>query len=176
MRFFSETDSDTGIINRFIETLRRQPHADPHRLVDAGSWVAVAIGGKPNYYHPIGNPPKSGTVLGELHAAGETVDEERWVELVRQRLMEIVDNGVDPVFLVRGLAHHITDIYRDMADTGRVDENRDRSREAMYAAAEDPVQLARYRRRLDDNLRSTQPGQMRRLPLAFDGWPTSCRP
>lgn len=85
-------------------------------------------------------------MLAEEAAAGRTLPEQEWVELLRQRLRELVATGVDAAFLVRSLAYYVTDWYRDLANIGTTtNERRGRVRQLMLEKAADPEGLENYR-------------------------------
>lgn len=147
MLFAHHLDPDQAIEN-FLEVLSSEPADDPHRLTDAGSFVALAVGGEPTYFTPLEGEPPPGTILAAIHAEGTTVSNSEWIALLRSRLHEVVNAGVDPLFLMRSIAYYVADWYRSLADTGRADNSRANSREDMLAIAEDPSRLSAYRLRL----------------------------
>ena len=146
--FLDENSDPNEPIESFLRILQVEPDDDPHRLTNAGSYVALAVGGDATYYTPLDEDPAPDTVLAEKKANGQTLPSVEWIRLLRQRLLEIADTGVDPVFLTRSLAHYVADWYRSMGDTARADEDRARSREGMLSLVEDPAKLDSYRRRL----------------------------
>jgi hypothetical protein len=132
----------------FLSVLAARPDADPHRLLNVAGLIAIAVGGELAHYLPLDAPPVPGTLLAEHAAAGRTLPEPEWLELLRQRLRELVDDGVDAVFLVRSLAHYVTDLYEQLANTEAAEEKRAQTRQGMYETAADPERLRSYRRRL----------------------------
>ena len=140
--------SPDQIIGDFLSVLSARPDADPHRLLNVAGLIAIAVGGEAEHYVPLDAPPHPGTILAEQAAAGRTLPEREWLELLRQRLRELVDDGVDAVFLVRSLAHYVTDLYEQLANTEAAEENRAQTRQGMYETAADPERLRSYRRRM----------------------------
>ena len=173
MLFDGRHDSNE-VIERFLSVLSTDPADDPHRLIDAGSFVAFALGGELSYYTPLDGDPRPGTVLAEKQAAGATVSSSQWIDLVRTRLHDIVDVGVEAVFLVRGLVHHVRDSYRALSDTGSADATRARSREGMLALVEDPVRLQAYQKRLIELDPQAEKKSLMRSRRAYVVWRTSC--
>jgi hypothetical protein len=140
--------SPDDVIEQFLSVLTARPAADHDRVKSAGPYIATALGGDLRHYWVLDDPPSPGSVLAEEATAGRTLPEQEWVELLRRRLRELVATGVDAAFLVRSLAHYVTDWYRDLANIGTMtDERRGRVRQLMLEDAADPERLENYRRR-----------------------------
>ena len=151
MLFCSPLDDDPGaLIEDFLSVLSASPVDDPHRIVNAGAYVGLAVEGKPFETHVLHGTesPSPGSVLGHLHAEGRTATQEAWTVMLRDRLHTLVGTGIDAAFLVRGLVHYVADWYAMQADIGEAKDRRASMREDLYAIADDPSRLAEYREHL----------------------------
>jgi hypothetical protein len=115
---------------------------------NVGRYAEVFVGGEAlSRVEPdTGRDPTPGSVGEMMRREHLVVSREQWFEMIRDRLRDLVESGMDEAFLVRS----IRDGIRPLLDPeiGEVDRNRAKAREHMERMLEDPVELAAFRARL----------------------------
>jgi len=115
---------------------------------NVGRYAEVFVGGEAlSRVEPdTGRDPTPGSVGEVMRREHLVVSREQWFEMIRDRLRDLVESGMDEAFLVRS----IRDGIRPLLDPeiGEVDRNRAKAREHMERMLEDPVELAAFRARL----------------------------
>lgn len=160
------------LISRFIELLGTP--SDPHRIVNAGTFVEVAIGDNSPLPGVVvveeGHEPVPGTVLAERVRTLRRVTPTEWLHLLEQRLREIVEFGLAEDFLCEALRDMVTEMYEDFADVGEAERKRASSRAGILAMCDDPEALEGFRQRVarrdpsvDDLTREQFADQMREM-------------
>ena len=92
-----------------------------------------------------GIDPKPGTVGEEITHSSTVVSRERYFELIRDRLMELVASGIDESFLVQSLRDALRRELASFTDVSHGDRNRAEMRADIQQSAEDPEAIARFR-------------------------------
>jgi hypothetical protein len=75
----------------------------------------------------------------------EVVSREKWFELIRKRLSELVTDGLEEAFLVRSVRDAVREMLAHLADTGTGDRNREQMRTFIEQQAEDPARITAFR-------------------------------
>jgi hypothetical protein len=110
------------------------------------SYVEVFLGGRALHsVVPDTGPPMPGSVGEMMRQQHEVVSRERYFELVRERLGELVAVGLEEAFLVRSVRDAVRQELEFMTDTGQADRNREEIRAFIERQAEDPAKISEFR-------------------------------
>jgi death-on-curing protein len=147
---YSLAGADGELVSRILDLL--DSTTDPRRIVDAGPFVELAIGDNSPLPGVVlvreGHDPVPGTVLAERVRRLRRVGPTEWLDLLEDRLTEIVEFGVAEDFLAAALRDRVTSMYERFANVGEAAANRERSREGLLATCDDEPALERFRQRV----------------------------
>jgi len=163
------------LIDRLIDLLNSDALGD-------GEWSNVSfyavyfLGGRTlRSVLPDTGPPVPGSVGEMRRQEQEVVNRARYFELIRERLGELVANGLEEAFLVWSVRDAIRQMLESMADVGTGDRNREEMRTLLERQAEDPAAIAAFRatlaerepsaEKLSDEEVAARLRNMARLPL-----------
>lgn len=141
------------LVDRLI-TLLNCDDLGEHGWDSVGFYAVVFIGGRRtlgNVTPDTGHPPVPGSV-GEWERQGtELVSRDRYFALIRERLVNLITNGMDEAFLVRSLRDAIRRQLEHLTDVGKGDLNRAELRSSIQRTAEDPIKIAKFRELLTED-------------------------
>lgn len=127
--------------------LEASPQVDELRRYDCPAYIAAAIGGLPSDIVDDPDRLTPGSYLHKRWLAGGTVEPDEWFEAFEQRVRDLVDDGMDPAFLVEAILDDLDRRYELMANTERANAARQRDRNGMLSILSDAEELERYRQR-----------------------------
>jgi hypothetical protein len=120
-----------------------------------GEWYSVSfyvthfLGGRTlGSVMPDTGPPVPGSVAEQRRQRHEVVSRETYFELIRERLGELVANGLEEAFLARSVRDAVRQMLESLADVGTGDRNREEIRTQIEHDAEDPAAIAAFRTKL----------------------------
>jgi len=124
-----------------------------------GGWDSVGfyaiffLGGKSlyNLVPDTGKDPVPGSVGEQRRQLGKLVSRDKYFELIRNRLSELVVCGIEEAFLVRSVRDAIRRELESLTDIGEGDRNRAQLRVRIERTAADPAEIAAFRARLATN-------------------------
>lgn len=160
MIFVHHQSAPTGGRGEQMEELRGRPGELLDRLVELlnsdalgeRGWSNVSrlatffLGGMLSSVVPDTGPPVPGSVGEAMQGLYEVVSRETYFELIRERLGELVSSGLEEEFLARSVRDAIRQRLESLADTGKADSNREKSRRYLEKLVEDPAGLEEGRR------------------------------
>ena len=115
---------------------------------NVGRYAEVFVGGAAlSRVDPdTGKDPTPGSVGEMMRREHLVVSREQWFEMIRDRLRDLVESGMDEAFLVRSIRDRIRPLLD--SEIGEVDRSRTKTREHIERMLEDPAELAAFRARL----------------------------
>jgi hypothetical protein len=141
-----------------------EPNGRPGELVDRlmnivrtevgpeGSWfdlgmvMALALGGQPIRVIPdIRRLPEPGSLGEAVRASTPVVSQNVYFEMIRLRMVELIDQGVNEAFIVHALRDQLRRDLMRVADVGVSDQRRAELREWLEATMNDPEGIAAVR-------------------------------
>lgn len=145
------------LLDRLIELLNGD-------ALGEGGWYDVSffasffLGGKAlrNVIPDTGKAPVPGTIGEMERQRRELVSRERYFELIRERLGELVADGLEEAFLARSVRDTIRRQLESLADTGTGDRNRTEMRARIERLADDPAEIAAFRALLAETDKSAE--------------------
>jgi len=108
--------------------------------MEAATYAAWALGGRPLQFSPApGWIPHAGTVGAEEFITGRTVGRERYLDLLRSRLVQVIDDGLREDFVVRAIADEVSMQFDRLTDTEASNASRARIGTAIARYVDDPA-------------------------------------
>jgi hypothetical protein len=140
------------LVDRLIDLMNSDALGE-RAWYDVTSYATVFIGGTAlqTAVPDTGGTPAPGTVGEHIRQSGELASREEYFELIRDRLRELVANGVEEAFLVRSLRDAVHQMLEHMADVGAGDRKRAELRDHFLRTADDPARIAAFRARLAES-------------------------
>jgi hypothetical protein len=108
---------------------------------EAATFAAFALGGSPLEFSaaPENRIPNAGTIGAEKFIAGRTMGRERYLALLRSRLVEVIKDGLREDFIVAAVADDISAQFERLTDTEASNESRARLSTAISRYIADPA-------------------------------------
>ena len=130
---------ETGqLVDRFMDIVRNGV-ATEGSWYDLGLFTAMVIGGSPLGVIPDdGREPRPGSVAEHMHATGNVVSGDEFFSLVRARIIDRIEDGVNEAFIVRALRDQLRRNLMHLADVGTGDERRVQMRERIEGMLGEP--------------------------------------
>ena len=94
--------------------------------MDAATYAAFALGGPPLEFSaaPENRIPIAGTIGADHFIAGRTMGRERYLALIRSRLVQVIEDGLREDFIVGAVADDVSAMFDRLADTKAGNERR----------------------------------------------------
>lgn len=108
---------------------------------DAATHASFALGGPPLEFSaaPENRIPNAGTIGAEKFIAGRTMGRERYLALLRARLVEVINDGLREDFIVAAVADDISAQFESLTDTAAGNERRAELAAVITRQLEDPA-------------------------------------
>jgi hypothetical protein len=133
------------LLDRLIELLNSDELGNDE-WYNVSSWATYFVGGQTlRNVVPDTGPPMPGSVGEMRRQQHAVVSREEYFELIRERLGDLVADGLEEAFLVRSVRDAVRAMLESMADVGKGDRNREEMRTLLEQQAEDPAAIAAFR-------------------------------
>jgi hypothetical protein len=136
------------LLDRLIELLNSDALGDGHWST-VSFYASYFLGGRALLDAvPDTGPPVSGSVGEARRQQHEVVNRMRYFELLKERIDNLVTDGLEEAFLVRSVRDAVRQELEHVADVGAGDRSREEMRTRIEEQAEDPAGIEAFRRGL----------------------------
>ncbi|MCU1415775.1 MAG: hypothetical protein JWN80_3115 [Microbacteriaceae bacterium] len=111
------------LVDLFVDAVSSLPGDE---WMDPATYAAFALGGPPLRFSaaPDNRIPIADTVGAEHFIAGRTMGRERYLALIRSRLVEVIEDGLREDFIVEALVNNVSAQFERLTDTRAGNESR----------------------------------------------------
>lgn len=127
---------DSELIDRLVEAVNSPQGVE---WVELAFYIVFSVGGRQfrSVIADTGREPVPGSVGAEERKHKTPAGRDAYLQMVRHRLVELTEIGVEEAFLVRALRNEVGRHVEELADTQTVTTNRERRREEISHKADD---------------------------------------